>query len=98
MRGEFGADVAARARTIVDDDGLAEPRSQPLLHFADDEIAAAAGCKRYDETDRPRRIADSTLSGRINAETGEAGSDEYLLKAVHKRGGNIPCTSRLLFA
>ena len=51
-----GADHAARAGAVVDDDRLAERLGQRLLHDARIEIDRAARRERHDDADRLRRI------------------------------------------
>src|SRR5262249_20888238 len=52
----LGADVAARARSVVDDKWLAQPFRQPLAHQARVNVVRAAGSKSDDDAHRPRRI------------------------------------------
>jgi hypothetical protein len=52
----LGADVAAGAGPVLDDEGLAEPVTEPLRHQARRDDAAAAGGKTGHEAHRPRRI------------------------------------------
>ncbi len=53
---EFRADVAARARPIVDDDALAPGFGEVLRDLAGENVGGAARRKRHDEADRLRRI------------------------------------------
>ena len=60
----LGADIAAGARPVLDDEWLAEPLRQPLTHQARDDVGRAAGGKADDRcapaaTDRlaPSRCA-----------------------------------------
>ena len=41
----FGADIAAAARPVVDDDGLAEPLRQPLTDQAREEVTVPPAAK-----------------------------------------------------
>src|SRR6516225_12310189 len=53
----FGADIAACARSILDDEPLTEPIRYPLTHQARDDIWRAAGRIWDDDAHRPRRIS-----------------------------------------
>ena len=50
--GDLDADVAARARPVVDDHRLAEALRDAPRDHATDEIVAAAGCEADDQPDR----------------------------------------------
>ena len=47
-----GADVAAGARLVLDDDTLAERAAQSLGHDAGEQIGRAARCERHDDAQR----------------------------------------------
>ncbi|MFZ3351486.1 MAG: hypothetical protein WA268_11530 [Xanthobacteraceae bacterium] len=49
LRDEFGTDIAASARPVIDDDGLAEPIGEPLRHDAGENIGATASGQRDDD-------------------------------------------------
>jgi len=53
-RDRLGADVAARARAVLDDHRLAELGLELRLQDAGDEVDQAAGRIRHDNGDRPR--------------------------------------------
>lgn len=42
LRDDFGTDIAARARPVIDDDGLAEPIGEPSRHDAGENIGITA--------------------------------------------------------
>ena len=50
------ADIAAGARAVVDDEGLAQRLACPVEQDARDHVARAAAGKRNDHLDRPRRV------------------------------------------
>jgi hypothetical protein len=52
----LGADVAAGARPVLDDEGLAQPVGKPLTDQARGDVDPAAGGKPGDDAHRPRRI------------------------------------------
>jgi len=52
----FGADIAACARPIVDNERLAKPLRQPLAYQPCEDVAAAAWSEGYDQSYRSRRI------------------------------------------
>src|SRR5215472_7079543 len=52
----LGADVAAPARSVVDDKWLAQPFRQPLAHRACHGVGRPAGRKWHDPAHRPRRV------------------------------------------
>src|SRR5262249_49559149 len=55
-RDRLGADIASRARPVLDDEWLTEPLRQPLPHQAREDVTHAAGWKADDNAHRPRRI------------------------------------------
>src|SRR5262249_5868996 len=52
----LGADIAASARSILNDEWLAEPLRQPLTHRARDDVGRATGRRRQNQAYRPRWI------------------------------------------
>jgi hypothetical protein len=56
LRGQRCADVAARARTVVDHDGLAERLAQLQADDAGQDVGGATGRERHDHGDRLGRI------------------------------------------
>ena len=54
---EFGGDIGAGARFVLDDELLSKSIRQPLAHQACDDVIAAAGGKPDDQAHWPRRIA-----------------------------------------
>jgi len=52
----FGADIAARTRSVLNDEWLPEPLRQRLTHETRDGVACLAGRKGNDYAHRPRRI------------------------------------------
>ncbi len=52
----LGGEKAARARHVVDDDGLPEARRHLLAQHARQRVGGAARRERHDELDRPIRI------------------------------------------
>ncbi|KAG1484022.1 hypothetical protein G6F54_013487 [Rhizopus delemar] len=65
-----GADIAARARLVLDHDGLAPRRPQVLGDGAREDVGGAAGRKRHDQGDRSRRPC---LRGRRRAQRQRGG-------------------------
>ena len=55
-RDELGADDAARAGPVLDDELLAERGAELGREDADENVGAAAGREWHDQADRPRRI------------------------------------------
>ena len=53
LRDRLGADVAARAGAILDDELLAEPLREPLTHQARLDVGRPAGGKADDDTHWP---------------------------------------------
>jgi len=53
LRDRLGADVAARAGAILDDELLAEAVRQPLTHQARLDVGSPAGGKADDDAHRP---------------------------------------------
>jgi hypothetical protein len=56
LRRRLGADRAARAAAVLDDDRLSEAFGESLLDDAGDDVRSAAGRVGHDETDRLRRV------------------------------------------
>jgi len=54
-RDRLGADVARSARSVLNDEWLAEALGQPLTDQARDDVGRAAGRKADDDAYRPRR-------------------------------------------
>ncbi len=57
LRRHLGADEAARAADVLDDDGLVQAHRQLLGDRASDDVVAATGWERNDEADRLVRIS-----------------------------------------
>ena len=53
---DLSAEGAARARLVLDDEGLAEQLAKPHPHEARNEVRSAARRERHYDVDRPRRI------------------------------------------
>ena len=68
----LGADIAAGARPVLDDEWLAEPLRQPLADQARDDVGAAAGGKADDDAHRPRRIGLRPRDARDGRQRGSA--------------------------
>src|SRR6266704_3399548 len=64
LRRRLGADVAARAGAVVDDELLLERLGERLRELARIEIRAAARRRGHDEPDRPRRPGALRVRGR----------------------------------
>src|SRR5262249_60170392 len=56
-RGRLGADIAAGARAIVEDEWLTQALRQPLRHQASDDVRRTARRKAEYDMHRPRRIS-----------------------------------------
>ena len=68
----LGADIAAGARPVLDDELLAEPLRQPLADQARDDVVRAAGGKADDDAHRPRRIGLRPCDARDGRQRGGA--------------------------
>ena len=53
---DFGADITAGTRPVLDDEWLAEPLRQPLTDQAREDVGRAARGKADNHVHRPRRI------------------------------------------
>src|SRR5947208_2453719 len=60
----LGADIAATAWPVLNDELLTEPLRQPLTHQARGDVERAAGRRANDYPHRPRRIALRPRDGR----------------------------------
>jgi hypothetical protein len=63
----LGADRAAGARPVVNDEGLAEPLRQPLTDQTRENVEGAAGREANDDMDRPISLG---VSGRTGSRSG----------------------------
>src|SRR6516162_7772302 len=52
----LGGDLPLGARSVLDDEWLAETRRQPLTNQAREDVGRATGRKAYQDVYRPRRI------------------------------------------
>src|SRR5262245_12410215 len=52
----LGADIAAAARSVLDNELLTEPLRQPLTHQTRDDVGRTGRSERHDDAHRPRRI------------------------------------------
>jgi hypothetical protein len=52
----LGPDIAAGARSVVDDEWLAEPLGKPLARQTREDVIRATGCKADDNANRANRI------------------------------------------
>src|SRR5579883_600105 len=68
----LGGDIASRARTIVDDEWLAEARRQPLTDEARRNVGWAAGRTADDDAYGPRWISLRPRDARKGRERGRA--------------------------
>ena len=69
-RDRLGADIAAGARPVLDDELLAQALRQRLRHQARDDVGGVAGRKADDHVHRPGRIGlrfGNAWEGRQNA-------------------------------
>ena len=64
----LGGDIAAGARPVLDDEGLAKTLRQPLSYQPRDDVVSAAGCEADDHAHRPRRIGLRPCSARDGRE------------------------------
>ena len=56
LHDRLGADVAAAARPVLDDELLAKPLREPLTEQSREDIGPAASGNADDHAHRPRRI------------------------------------------
>jgi len=68
----LGADVAAAARPVLDDEWLAEPLREPLTDQARDDVTWATRSKGDDDPHRPRRIGLRPSEARDRRQSGSA--------------------------
>src|SRR5262249_30045848 len=68
----LGRDIGARARSVLDDEWLAEPFLQPLSDQARADVGGAAGGEADDDAHRPRRIGLRTRHARDGRQRGSA--------------------------
>src|SRR5712691_1664203 len=66
----LGADIAAGAWPVVDDEGLAEPVRQPLTHQAREDVVWSAGWIRDDYSHQSRRMGLRLRDARHGSERG----------------------------
>jgi hypothetical protein len=83
----FGADIAAGARSVLNDERLPESLQQRLAHKPRDGVGCLAGRKRDDDAHRPRRIGLCPSEARGGRERGSARSQmqERAAGKVHWR-------------
>src|SRR5215470_7304102 len=79
----LGADIAARAWSILDDEWLTEPLRQPLTHQKRDDVARTGRSERHDDANRPRRIGLRPCNTRYR-QRGSAGCQMQKLPSVGK--------------
>jgi hypothetical protein len=68
----LGADIAAAARPVVDDEGLTEPFREPLTHQAREDVDRASGPNADDNAHRTRRIGLRPSGARDGWQRGSA--------------------------
>jgi hypothetical protein len=77
----LGADIGASARTVLNDEWLAQAFRQPLAHQAHDNVGRAAGTSGYDPAHRPRRIGlrprHDRLRGSARSQTQECAAGKF---------------------
>src|ERR1700736_843617 len=66
----FRCKIAARTRSILDEEGLTEPLRQPLAHEPSEGVGRAAGGKADDDAHRTRRIGLCPRPSRYGKEGG----------------------------
>src|SRR5262249_25009175 len=81
---EFGGDIAAEARPVLNHELLAEALRQPLTREARDNVGRAAGWKSDNKTHRPRRLGLRPCDSRHGRERGSARSQMQDLSTVGK--------------
>ena len=90
----LGADIAAGARPVLDDEWLPEPLRQPLTDQARDDVGRAAGRKADDDAHRPRRIGLRPRDARHGRQRGSARCQMQKLSAG-KFHGDPPISGQL---
>src|SRR5215472_5258440 len=88
----FGTDIGAPARTVLNDEWLAQALRQPLAHQARQDIRRAAGSRRDDDPDWPRWIALRPSDTRHGRQRGSA-RDEMEKISTGKFHSEPPFTS-----
>src|SRR5262249_22089938 len=68
----LSADIAASARSILNDEWLAEALRQPLAHYACDDVGRATGRSRQNQVYRPRWIGLRPCEAWQNRKRGSA--------------------------
>src|SRR5215831_13161451 len=69
----LGADIAAAARSVLDNKLLTEPLRQPLTHQTRDDVGRTGWSERHDDAHRPRRIGLRPHCARYSRERGSTG-------------------------
>ena len=69
---DFGADISAAARPVLDDEWLAEPLREPLTDQARGDVGNAASRGRDDDAHRPHRIGLRPSEARYGRQRGSA--------------------------
>ena len=86
----LGADIAAGAGLIFDDEGLAEPLGEELAHQPHDDVLRAAGGKADDQVHRPRRIIERPGANRKSGRSDGGGAGKLQKLAAAKSHGVSP--------
>ena len=90
---DFGADIAGRARAVVDDELLAEPLRQRLADEARDDVGRQARRIADDDVHRPRRIIERRRAAWRQRQRGGARGQLQNFSAFHVF---LPCQSALM--
>src|SRR5262245_4862608 len=84
------ADIAAAARSVLDDKLLTEPLRQPLTHHTRDDVGRTGRSERHDNAHRPRRIGLRPSETRGGRQRGSARCQMQELSA-----GKFHCSTSL---
>src|SRR5215471_1857062 len=77
----LGADIAAAARSVLDNKLLTEPLRQPLTHQTRDDVGRTGWSERHDDAHRSQRIGLRPRHARQNRQRGGAGCQMQKLSA-----------------
>src|SRR5688572_6468194 len=90
FRGEVGADRAAGAGPIVDDESLSERLLQLLSHHARETVRAAAGGEGYDDANRFTRVC---LAQRVRGRAEPAACAHERAKGLANAHASVPISA-----
>src|SRR5262245_20614152 len=92
----LGADIATRARPVLDHEWLAKPLRQPLTHQTGDDVGRSAWGEWGDDAHRPRRISLRPRDARQSRQRGGARGQmqEFAAGKFHNTPLEMPVKGR----